>query len=96
MIKRAFDKFDKDGSGYVDVQDLIDTYDTSFHPKVISGELTHMQVLEQFLDNFNDANNDGRIVYEEWLDYYAAVSSNMDSDEHFVLLMKNTWQLDRD
>jgi len=33
FVKLAFRKLDKTGEGIVDINDLIDTYDVSFHPK---------------------------------------------------------------
>jgi len=47
-----------------------------------------------FLANFGDKNKDGRITKDEWNDYYAAVSSSIDNDDHFVQLMKTAWKLD--
>jgi len=64
------------------------------HPKVQSGELTEEEVFVEFLQNFGDKNRDGTITREEWNDYYAAVSSNIDNDDHFVNLMKMAWRLD--
>ncbi len=65
-----------------------------YHPKVKSGEMTEDQVFMQFLGSFGDKNQDGKIEKDEWNDYYAAVSSNIDNDDHFVLLMRNAWKLD--
>jgi hypothetical protein len=31
---------------------------------------------------------------DEWNDYYASVSSSIENDDHFVILMKTTWNLD--
>jgi Ca2+-binding EF-hand superfamily protein len=94
MIDKAFLKFDRDGNGYIDVNDLRGVYNASMHPKVQRGEMTEDQVFMEFLGNFNDANRDGRINREEWNEYYAAVSSSIDNDEHFVQLMKMAWKLE--
>lgn len=40
ITDKAFLKFDKDGNGYIDAQDLKGVYNCNFHPKVISGEMT--------------------------------------------------------
>ena len=77
-------KFDKDGNGCIEPEDLKGVYNASYHPKVISGEMTEDQVFLEFLVNFGDKNNDGKITRKEWNDYYSAVSSSIDSDEHFV------------
>jgi Ca2+-binding EF-hand superfamily protein len=94
MVDKAFLKFDRDGNGYIDANDLRGVYNASMHPKVQKGEMTADQVFMEFLSSFNDANKDGRIVREEWNEYYAAVSSSIDNDDHFVQLMKMAWRLD--
>ena len=94
MIKKAFLKFDKDCSGVVSAVDLKGVYNCSFHPEVKAGKKTCDQVFAEFLMNFGDKNNDGTISKVEWNDYYAAVSSSIDSDDHFVELIKVCWKLD--
>ena len=94
MVDKAFLKFDRDGNGYIDCNDLRGVYNASMHPKVQRGEMTEDQVFAEFLGSFNDKNRDGRVDREEWNEYYSAVSSNIDNDEHFVLLMKTAWKLD--
>jgi Ca2+-binding EF-hand superfamily protein len=94
IADKAFLKFDKDGNGYIDAHDLKGVYNCNFHPKVISGEMTEDQVFLEFLANFGDKNKDGRIERGEWNDYYSAVSSSIDNDDHFVQLMKTAWKLD--
>lgn len=37
MIDKAFLKFDKDGSGFIEASDLKGIYSAQIHPKVISG-----------------------------------------------------------
>ena len=92
-IDAAFCKFDVDGSGCVTASDLRVCYSCNAHPKVISGEITEDEAYLEFLANFGDKNNDGKISQCEWNDYYAAVSSSIDNDEHFVELMKTAWKL---
>jgi len=92
-VTAAFCKFDVDGSGCVTASDLRVCYSCNAHPKVISGEITEDEAYLEFLANFGDKNNDGKITECEWNDYYAAVSSSIDNDEHFVELMKTAWKL---
>jgi Ca2+-binding EF-hand superfamily protein len=94
MVDKAFLKFDRDGNGFIDVNDMFGVYNASMHPKFKSGEMTEEQVFMEFLGNFGDRNKDGKIDKGEWNEYYAAVSSSIDNDEHFVMLMKNAWKLD--
>jgi Ca2+-binding EF-hand superfamily protein len=94
LVDKAFLKFDRDGNGYIDAVDLRGVYNCNHHPKVQSKEMTEDQALIEFLQNFNDRNRDGRIVKEEWDEYYAAISSSIDNDNHFIALMKTAWALE--
>ena len=94
MVDKAFLKFDRDGSGEITASDLRGVYNTSFHPKVQSGEMTEDEVFLEFLQSFGDKNRDGMIQRSEWNEYYAAVSSSIDNDDHFVQLMKAAWKLE--
>jgi Ca2+-binding EF-hand superfamily protein len=94
LIDKAFLKFDRDGSGAIEAVDLRGVYNCNFHPKVQSGEMTEDQALIEFLSNFNDRNRDGKISKDEWDEYYAAISSSVDNDEHFIQLMKTAWTLE--
>ena len=38
LVKQAFAKIDKDGSGYLDIEDIKDSYNASKHPDVINGK----------------------------------------------------------
>jgi Ca2+-binding EF-hand superfamily protein len=91
MVDKAFLKFDADGSGVITAADLKGVYNCNFHPKVQSGEMTEDEVFLEFLANFGDKNRDGCVQRDEWNEYYAAVSSSIDNDDHFVQLMKAAW-----
>lgn len=93
IIDRAFAKFDRDGNGRITAADLAPVFDCSFHPKVMSGEMTCQEVFTEYLACFGDKNNDGQITKAEWNDYYAAVSASVDNDDHFCNLMVAAWKL---
>jgi hypothetical protein len=94
FVDKAFLKFDKDGNGTITSADLAGVYNCDNHPKVQSGEMTPDEVFTGFLAQFGDKNGDGMISRNEWNDYYAAISSNIDNDDHFCSLMRNAWKLD--
>lgn len=94
MVRKAFLKFDANGDGHISAADLKGIYNCQMHPKVQNGELTEDEVFLEFLQNFGDRNRDGKIQASEWEEYYAAVSSSIDNDDHFVQLMKAAWRLD--
>lgn len=93
IIDKAFLKFDKDGTALIKVTDIREVFNCIKHPKVICGELNEDQVFAQFLKHFNDY-GDGTIERKEWNDYYSVLSSSIDNDDYFVLLMKTAWNLD--
>lgn len=73
----------------------------------MSGHKTEDQVLTDFLNTFEDfctfnvgemkepfrKEKDGRVSLEEWLAYYTDVSSNIDNDEFFEVMMRNAYDL---
>ena len=93
VIDKAFHKFEKDDSGMIDIRDLKGVFNASRHPKVVSGEITQEQAFDEFARNFNDRTGAGKIEKIEWNDYYAAVSASVENDEHFIILLKSTWQM---
>ena len=92
-IDKAWSKIDKESNGYVTAYDIRQIFDCSYHPRVLSGEMCFDEVFTQFLQSFGDKNGDGTITYNEWNDYYAAVSSSIERDEHFIDLLKSCWRL---
>lgn len=95
ITRQAFAKFDRDGSGRINVEDLRGVYDVSKHPKVESGEMTEDEALVLFLKTFDDQSNpDGIVSQTEFESYYAGVSAGIDSDDYFELMMHNSWKLD--
>jgi Ca2+-binding EF-hand superfamily protein len=93
IIDKSFLKFDRDGTGLIKVTDIREVFNCIKHPKVICGELNDDQVFAQFLKHFNDYGN-GTIERKEWNDYYFVLSSQIDNDDYFVLLMKTAWNLE--
>lgn len=57
LVKKAYNKLDKDGSGIVDIEDIKDVYNTSKHPDFISGKKTKDQILVEFLETFEMHHN---------------------------------------
>eukprot|EP00128_Syssomonas_multiformis_P004487 Colp12_sorted_trinity150504_noHs@6078 len=93
LIEQAFQKLDKNGSGDITVEDLIGVYDVRHHPKYQNGEWTQEQVLRHFLDTFDSKNKDGKVTWEEFLNYYSGVSASIDQDVYFDLMMRRAWKL---
>lgn len=99
LVQQAFAKFDTDGSGEINVDDLKDYYNARNHPDVKAGKKTEQQVLNEFLSTFESHSElrgtmgDNKISYEEFEDYYTFVSASIDNDQYFELMMMNSWKL---
>jgi len=48
----AFKRFDSDGNGYINIEDLKGRYNAKNHPDVKMGKKTEEDVLYEFLDTF--------------------------------------------
>jgi len=103
VCKKAFAIMDLDKSGKLDLNDIRQKYNAKQHPDVKAGKKTEEEVLEEFLDTFEDHfcdmkghadSRDGIVTMEEWLEYYNNVSMSIDRDDYFQLMMNNTWNLD--
>ena len=81
IVDKAFFKLDSDGSAEIDFADLRGVFDTSMHPKRLSGEMTEDEVFAEFLQSFGDKNRDESISYYEWIEHYNALSATIDNDE---------------
>ncbi len=100
LVKKAFAKIDRDGSGSLDINDIKDSYNASKHPDVIEGKRTEEQILIEFLETFEAHHNlregtetDGRVTEEEFIEYYKNISVSIDNDDYFYLMMNNSWNL---
>lgn len=98
MVKKAFSRFDRDNSGSIQVSEIAGIYDVSCNPEFIEGRKTKEQILADFLNQFDGSrgNNDGVVTWDEWQEYYAELSMSTPSDEYFVRMMEQTWQVPED
>ena len=98
---KAFKLIDMNDDGVLDITDIKGRYNATMHPEVKSGKRTEDEVLTEFLETFEQHHNtihgtkaDGKITPEEFLEYYAHVSANIDSDAYFELMMSNAWNFE--
>ena len=103
LIEKAFRKIDRDNSGYLDIDDIKDTYNATKHPDVIQGRRTEQQILNEFLETFethhnikNNGANDSKVSLEEFTEYYNNISASIDNDDYFALMMNNSWNIKGD
>ena len=103
MVEKAFHVIDKDGSGILDINDIKGSYRADKHPDVVAGKKSEDQILVEFLETFEAHHNlkegaqaDGRVTLEEFTEYYKNVSSSIDNDDYFALMMNNSWNIKGD
>merc|ERR1719326_1681092 len=100
IVAQVYKKLDKDGNGWVDINDVRGVYKADKHPDVKAGKKTEDQILQEFLETFETAhamrNNDAPnyvVTKEEFEEYYNNVSSSIDDDMYFMTMMNNAWKL---
>jgi hypothetical protein len=52
IVTIAFKKFDRDGNGCIEVEDIKGNFNAAAHPDVKMGKKTQEDVLYEFLDTF--------------------------------------------
>ncbi len=94
MVQKIFARLDRDGSGKIDINDVINIFDVSMNAEFIEHRKTKEQILTEFLNNFDGAqgNNDGVITVQEFFDYYTDLSMSVPNDEYFVRMLESAWQ----
>ena len=100
FVQKAFKKIDVDGSGVLDKADIKRNYNAKMHPDVKKGIKTEDEVLAEFLDTFevhhslkHPEDRDGQVTLREFIEYYTNISSTIDNDEYFELMITNAWNL---
>lgn len=94
LVNLAFQKIDKDGSGIIDLNDLLGVYDTSQHPDLQSGKKTESEILTELLGAFDVGGEvDGKVNREEFQNYYDYLYIDIPSDDYFELMIRNAWHL---
>jgi len=101
IVAKAFAILDKDGGGFIDINDIRGVYTADKHPDVISGKKTEQHILQEFLETFETAHNmrnseasDHIVTKEEFEEYYNNVSCSIDRDDYFEQMMNSAWNLD--
>jgi calcyphosin len=100
LVLRIFKHIDVTMDGYMDVKQVLENFNASQHPDVKSGKRKEKDVRKEFVDSFNQHHEivnhgsaDTRVYFEEFNDFCAHISSNIDSDAFFELMMSNAWGL---
>jgi len=91
---------DVDGSGELTKEDIKRSYNAKMHPDVKKGKKSEDEVLAEFLDTFevhhslkHPEDRDGKVTLREFIEYYSNISSTIDNDDYFELMITNAWNL---
>ncbi len=50
-------------------------------------------ICSEFLDTFDGDEKDGKVTPAEFCQYYGNVSSSIDNDDYFELMIRNAWHI---
>ena len=94
LVNLAFTKLDINGDGLLDPTELMEKYDASQHPDVLTGRKTADQVLREWLTVFEVGGvEDGKVTFAEFENYYTNLGANIDRDDYFELMIRNAWHI---
>jgi Ca2+-binding EF-hand superfamily protein len=100
FVAQAYNKLDRDGNGWIDINDIKGVYTAKSHPDVLAGRKSEEQILLEFLETFethhsirNNGAPDHVVTKEEFEEYYSNISASIDNDQYFELMMNNAWKI---
>merc|ERR1711871_207813 len=92
VMNQIFDSIDKDGSGVIDMNDLLDAYNADANPDVRSRKMSPVEALKRFIKMFDVGGiPDGKVTRREFEEFYGAMSAGIDSDKQFEDIIKSAW-----
>merc|ERR1712232_1081703 len=93
MGEMAYNHLDRTGDGQVDAEDLAGRFSGKHHPDVMAGRMSEEDAANHFLSSFEGAEKDGIVTKKEFIDYYKNVSTSVDDDDYFELMIRNAWHI---
>jgi Ca2+-binding EF-hand superfamily protein len=94
IVDLAFNVLDQDGSGEIDMADMVKAYNVTCHPDYKSGKKTKEQILRELIDVFDvGGEKDGRVTRQEFRNYYQQISAGIENDNMFELMVRNAWHI---
>ena len=55
--------------------------------------MSKKDIVEDFMKQWDTLKKDGKVTFDEFLDYYRDVSASIDEDDYFELMIRNAWHL---
>ena len=109
ILKKVFQKLDKNEQGFINVKIMRDNYDPKGHPLVRQGKRSEDEILGEFIDmleyHFNLLNekneenediNDIKIDFEEFCEFYKTISVCIEEDKYFEIMVLSEWGIKKD
>ncbi len=94
LVRQAFSILDTDGNGILDANELMEKYDASQHPDVLSGKSTEEDILREWVTVFEVGGEiDGKVTWSEFVNYYTNLGASIDDDDYFELMIRNAWHI---
>lgn len=91
MVEKVFGALDRDGSGYLSVEDMRGSFNAKGHPEVAAGRATEDDVLRSYLNTFEGERKDNRVTLDEFAAYYTDIGASVPDDDYFVQLVGECW-----
>lgn len=70
LVRKAFALMDSDSRGVISIDDMRENYDVSFFPSVRAKKKSKQQALTEFLRQWEENTDGGRISLDAFIDYY--------------------------
>lgn len=93
LVDMVFNMLDRDGSGEITIDEMLDRFDFTQHPEVKEGKKTAREAMKEFIRTWDRADGDGIVTHDEFCDYYKEVSASVDGDDYFELMIRNAWRI---
>lgn len=95
LVQLAWAQIDESGKGYVTLEDVARKYDVSGHPLVKEGKITPAEAVRAFMSHWHLDNkkHTDDVTEDDFINYYEWVSSVIDRDDYFELMIRNAWHI---
>jgi Ca2+-binding EF-hand superfamily protein len=94
ILNIIFNHLDCEGRGYIEPEVLLDSFDSSRHPDVLSQSKSKDTVRNDFFRNFDVSQVvDGKIHRDDFFNYYGKISACIVDEFQFELQVKNVWRI---
>ena len=103
LITILFETFDKDRKGFVDLDEIRNSFSPINHPDVVSGKKTEDEILAEFLDNLQyhfsllkseKEQENNQINLDEFLAFFNNISAGIEDDDYFEDVIKSGFNLE--